>query len=157
MRIFVASDTHGRWGALCRALEETPDAEHVIFLGDGEDDVLSAMTDFPRFTYHRISGNCDLFSSAPGIQVLSLAGKRIFCTHGHTYSVKYGYDRVIAAAHRQNCDICLFGHTHEPYCTYEDGLYIMNPGSLGNPRGRAPSYGVIDITDAGIVCTLREL
>ncbi|MFR3419646.1 MAG: metallophosphoesterase family protein [Eubacterium sp.] len=43
---------------------------------------------------------------------------------------------------RRNADIVLFGHTHNQYTEYLDGLYIMNPGSVGMNG----DYGVIDIT-----------
>ena len=35
---------------------------------------------------------------------------------------------------------------------YDDGLYVMNPGSPSQPRGSKPGYGIVDITTAGVVC-----
>ena len=49
--------------------------------------------------------------------------------------------------HKRNADIVLFGHTHLPITEYDDELYLLNPGSLQYTDG---TYGVIDITDAGI-------
>lgn len=34
---------------------------------------------------------------------------------------------------------------------YDDGLYVMNPGSL---RGAYATYGILDITEAGIVTNI---
>ena len=49
--------------------------------------------------------------------------------------------------HKRNADIVLFGHTHLPITEYDDELYLLNPGSLQYADG---TYGIIDITDAGI-------
>ncbi|MGI6404129.1 MAG: metallophosphoesterase family protein [Oscillospiraceae bacterium] len=47
-------------------------------------------------------------------------------------------------------DICCFGHTHTPLSLYRDGVYLLNPGSLSQPRVGFPSYAVIDLTQAGV-------
>ena len=36
-------------------------------------------------------------------------------------------------------------------------LYVLNPGSLGAPRGGAPSYGRVDLCAGGIVCSHGNL
>ena len=45
----------------------------------------------------------------------------------------------------------MFGHTHKPYLDTEDGITILNPGSLSYPRqeGRRPSYMIMTIDEAG--------
>ena len=56
------------------------------------------------------------------------------------------------------CDILLFGHTHVRYNAYEDGIYILNPGSASAPHdGTKPSFGHIDISDAGIVMNIADI
>ena len=60
------------------------------------------------------------------------------------------------AAKENNCNIALFGHTHEKYYSYEDGLHLFNPGSIGSGYGGA-SYGVINITDKGILLSHGRL
>ena len=69
-------------------------------------------------------------------------------THGHTYHVKYGLSELKMSARSAKADILLYGHTHDPYTEYDDGLYIMNPGAvLGYPS----EYGVIDIQNGQIL------
>ena len=48
-------------------------------------------------------------------------------------------------------DIVMFGHTHKPYLDTEDGITILNPGSLSYPRqeGRRSSYMIMTIDEAG--------
>ena len=61
----------------------------------------------------------------------------------------------IHEARAKNADIALFGHTHRGLTRYEDGLYLMNPGSL--TRAGEHSYGIIDITDGGIFTNVIHL
>lgn len=52
----------------------------------------------------------------------------------------------------RQADILLFGHTHQPLTDYDDGLYILNPGSL---RGRG-TYGLLDVTPTGVLLNVVE-
>ncbi len=152
MRILVISDTHGNETALFRVVEAQPTARVVIHLGDGVEEAEAAAAAFPDREFHLIRGNNDWYAgrSYPLSEELLLGGRRLFCTHGHHYRVKMGlYDAVCAARERQ-ADLLLFGHTHQPLTDYEDGLYLMNPGSLGY----GGTYGYVDITPAGIVTNL---
>ena len=90
-----------------------------------------------------------------GLEVLE--GKRIFYTHGHTYGVKYGTSKLSEAARLNKYDIVLYGHTHIAKILYEDGIYIVNPGSCSSPREGRASYAVIDITENGIMPVIIEL
>ena len=101
-----------------------------------------------------LRGNCDWGSTLPATEELCLEGKRIFMTHGHLYQVKMGYYPIYCAAREKKADILLFGHTHVPMQDYDDGLYVLNPGSL---HGANASYGILDITPAGIMTNLLTL
>ncbi len=152
MRIVVISDTHGNGRALRQAVMDQPQASAVIHLGDGVREAQEAAQEFAELPFYLVRGNCD-FSAVgeeiPVIRLEKLGGKRILCMHGHAYEVKYGLTRAVFAAREQRADILLYGHTHQAFTAYEDGLYIMNPGSLS--RAGQPSYGVLDITSQGMV------
>ena len=47
--------------------------------------------------------------------------------------------------------ITLFGHTHIPVTVYEEGVWLVNPGSVSAPRQGKPTYAVIDIEQNGIM------
>ena len=149
MRILVVSDTHGDDWALRRAVAEQPEAKLVFHLGDGVEEALTVAEENPRRTFLIVRGNNDWRAgrSVPETGVYTAAEKRIFYTHGHRYDAKAGLYRLIGAAREQQADILLFGHTHAAMTDYDDGLYILNPGSLAYGH---PGYGIIDITDAGI-------
>lgn len=152
MRIVVVSDTHGNGRALRQAILDQPRASAVIHLGDGVREAQEAAREFADLPFFLVRGNCDWSTAGEEIPVTRLeflGGKRILCTHGHAYEVKYGLYRAVCAAHEQRADVLLYGHTHQAYTDYEDGLYILNPGSLS--RGGPVSYGLLDITPQGIV------
>jgi putative phosphoesterase len=83
--------------------------------------------------------------------MLVLEKRRILFVHGHTFQVKQSTDLIVAEAQLVQADVALFGHTHVAMTKYVDGVYLLNPGSVCQPRHGKPTYGVIDITDAGIV------
>lgn len=155
MRLLVVSDSHGDEGALLRALEAQPTARVVIHLGDGAREMAAVAEGCPERTVYGVRGNCDWTSDAAGLVYArdeTVGGKRIFFTHGHLYGVKSDLLRVTCAARERGADILLYGHTHVPFTVYDDGLYILNPGSLAGG-----AYGIVDITAAGIVPSLLRL
>ena len=156
MRIIVISDTHKKYSNLETIISKENGADLFIHLGDGENEA-SPFIDELQDKFIFVSGNNDFASIYPSEGEIIAEGKRIFFTHGHHYQVKWGYDRIIARAKSNKADILLFGHTHEAFKDYRDGLYIMNPGSAGLYSQGAPSYGVIEITKAGIVLTIVRL
>ena len=154
MRILVTSDTHRDKFALRSAVLRQPKADVVIHLGDGEEDVAAVKMSFPGKMFLQVRGNCDWGSTLPAVGEITLEGRKIFYTHGHLYNVKYGMYQIVCAARERKADILLFGHTHVPLTDYEDGLYLLNPGSLHGSEG---TYGILDITPAGIVTNVVRL
>ena len=150
MRILVASDTHHDKNSLYQAILSQPTAQVVIHLGDGADEAEEMRYAFPDRMFLQVRGNCDWGSSLPVVGEITLEGKKIMYTHGHAYQVKYGTYDLISAARDRKADIVLYGHTHQAETRYEDGLYIMNPGSLAGNG----SYGIVDLTKAGIVTNI---
>lgn len=147
MRILVVSDVHGAVHRLRRILESHPEARTVFFLGDGERDMDSVMDEFPGKSFVCVRGNCDIGSTLPSTELRELMGKRIFATHGHEQYVKHGDTALLEQGRALGADLVLYGHTHTPESRYEEGLYVMNPGSVREGR-----YGFADITDSGIMC-----
>lgn len=151
MRIVVISDSHRRNGNVKKILDAQQNARHVFFLGDVTGDIEELIKFYPDKIFHIVSGNCDIFSVYPAADIAEVGGHRIFFTHGHTLGVKYGTERLIAAARAAGCDIALYGHTHVSKTLYENGMYVVNPGSCTEPREGGKSYAVIDIEKSGIM------
>lgn len=142
MKFIVFSDSHGDVDHMVKAVRlEKPDL--CFFLGDGEYDLTRLQRRFPRLPVNAVRGNCDVCSSLPRALSCAAGGVRIFATHGHLYGVKHDpiYRELCEAAHAENADVVLFGHTHDPFRDRSMGMLLLNPGSIG-PTTR-PSYGLI--------------
>lgn len=155
MRIVVISDSHKRAVVIDKILSAEAEAEHIFFLGDYVKDIEDFEYIYTNKKFHIVSGNCDYLSTIPSVALEVLEGKRIFYTHGHTYYVKHGTEKLIEAAKQNKYDIVLYGHTHIANILYEDGIYIVNPGSVSLAREGKPSYAVIDITENGIMPIIK--
>ena len=142
MKLLVFSDSHGMPLYMRETLEKHRDVDAVIFLGDGQNDFQMMRALFPNIAFYSVRGNCDL------------DGAKIFCTHGHLYHVKSGLYTVVCAAREAGANLLLFGHTHEALETYDDGLYILNPGSCSGFRA---TCGLVDISPAGILTNILHI
>lgn len=154
MKILVFSDSHGNTLNMKLAVErERPD--RMFHLGDVSRDAEELGELFPDIPLEKVCGNCDLYSQAPN-QVIADAGRRRFLlTHGHLYHVKLGIGSAVQAARKAGVDLLAFGHTHEALCVLDDGLWILNPGSIRG--GYRPSYGVILLENDKLTCHITEL
>ena len=151
MKILVFSDSHGKSTYMEKALLGHPDAEAAIFLGDGVADFLSLPLNNIARLYVR--GNCDWhpeYSFIPAVDSITMANKKIVFLHGHTHSAKSGMEALKSLAQDMGADILLFGHTHVATEHYENGIYYLNPGSIGG-KDAAPTYGIITIKENGIL------
>lgn len=154
MKIIVTSDSHGDKYSLNSIMSMHKDCDVVINCGDSRDDLDDIKLMYKDKMYYEVKGNCDFGSLLPGKIVTTIAGHKFFITHGHMYNAKYGLYNLVCAAREENCDFLLFGHTHESFNTYEDGMYIMNPGSCNGYNG---TYGIIEILDNGILTNIAKL
>lgn len=159
MKILVISDSHGNAPDILRTVSVHPDAELLIFLGDGLRDLELVRSSFPQtMAVIAVSGNCDFFTFGGGAardeELIALDGYRIFACHGHRFGVKGGLGGLASAAHSRGADVALFGHTHTPhegldYCG-EHALRLFNPGSLGRSGDGCAHYGILDLRKNGI-------
>ena len=158
MRAIVFSDSHGNYDVLEKIMEMHKDnADIFIHLGDGEREAELISYAYPEKELVFVAGNCDFGSDKKDYDTIKFCGKQIFLTHGARFGVKSSLDVLKNEGAKFGADIILYGHTHIPYTEYENGVYIMNPGSCGRPREGKPSYGIIDITEAGIHIHTSEI
>lgn len=123
--------------------------DRLIHLGNGLRDLQTACKAYPSLPVLSVRGNNDdSFFNAPAEQTADICGKRIFMAHGHTYGVKLGLGRLLAAGRRRGADIVLFGHTHAPRCIHEGGMLVINPGSVFLSVSLRRTYGLLTIDQA---------
>lgn len=159
MRIIVMSDSHGDYFAVEEIIQRNLSADMFIHLGDGERELDDVVRKYPQINVFHVKGNCDFASMSPDMLCLETEyGHRFIAVHGHNHAVKYTHDVIKKIAAQNKADIIFYGHTHCRECKYEDGFYILNPGSASCPRdGTAPSYAYIDITEKGILANIVSL
>lgn len=153
MRLLVLSDSHGNCRAVRRALEAQSDVRHVVFLGDGLREIEDVADEEPGRVFYTVPGNCDFGATALPVREETFGGMRVMFTHGHLHRVKYGLEPLCVAAQARQAGLVLFGHTHQPLFRYEEGLYLVNPGSVGKD-GR---YAVVDIVSGGVMANLLQV
>ena len=87
-----------------------------------------------------------------------LAGRRVRLVYGSPRKVNEylfedkparTFERIAAGA---DCDVLVFGHTHQPWIREYRGVLFVNCGSVGKPKDGDPraAFAVLEATD-GVV------
>ena len=157
MDYLIFSDSHGRRNALLDVVQRQiqPPAA-VFFAGDGLRD-LEVLEGYD-LTVHAVAGNCDWMALEEQERLILAGGLRVLLTHGHLYSVKSGYGRLIARGASLGADVILFGHTHQPHyerleagtelgtCVLAKPLHLFNPGSVAEG-----SFGTLTVQNGQVL------
>jgi uncharacterized protein len=153
-KVLVVSDSHG----LTKELEvirerHLDEVDLMIHCGDSQ-----LMADNKAMTgYLTVMGNCD-FSGYPLETNTEIAGRKIFITHGHRYSVKTSMLNLGYKAEEVNADIVCFGHSHILGAEVIDGRLFLNPGSVRLPRERLEkTYVILELLEEKIMMSVYEL
>jgi len=134
-RVMIVSDTHRREGNLAQALFDEGPIDMLIHLGDfeGNQDIIEEMANCKTIM---VPGNNDFDSHMPSEKEITIAGKKILLTHGHY---------------------------HRPVIIKENGLTLINPGSISYPRqeSRKCTYIMMEFENFEKNCeihfTIKEL
>lgn len=150
MRVLIVSDTHRDNDNYFKVIEKLKDIDMVIHCGDAEGSEY-AISEAAGCETHIVMGNNDFFSDLPREIETEIGGYRVLITHGHTYCVSMGSERIKEEALLRGFDIVMFGHTHKPLLDIDKDVIAVNPGSLSYPRqdGRKPSYMIMEIDRNG--------
>lgn len=152
MKVLIVSDTHGRDENLEMAVNREAPFDMLVHCGDveGREFFIEALADCPCTI---VAGNNDFFADLPREDVVDIQGNRFLVTHGHYYGVSMEFDQLAEAAREKDCVGAFFGHIHVPVLEKQDGILLVNPGSLAFPRqrGRRPSYAVLETDENNTV------
>ncbi|MBE6037018.1 MAG: metallophosphoesterase [Clostridiales bacterium] len=148
MRYLVISDTHGATDVaemVFKSQHSIDPIDEIIHLGDYYRDAmdLARRVDVPVTA---VKGNMDGSFSSNDYKILETEFGNIYLAHGHMESVKFSNREIMYKADALGCKAVFYGHTHVPFYTVEEGLYVLNPGSLGRPAGgRKGSYAIVTV------------
>ena len=150
MRILIVSDTHRINRNYLELLDRLHPLDLIIHCGDveGSEYTLKEAAPCPVMM---IAGNNDFFSQLPRELNFNIGKYKVWVTHGHNYFVYSGLQKIKEAARSRGVDIVCFGHTHQPIVVQEEGLTLVNPGSISYPRqsNHQPSYVLMDVDREG--------
>ena len=153
MKILVMSDSHGSKNNLLDAVAlESP--EMILHIGDNNKDCAAIESLYPDIPLRSVRGNCDTHSAGLDIDEFVIDGICFLMTHGHLFGVKTSMKRITEYAASRNADVLLFGHTHIPYYSIDDGMHVINPGSI---RIGEKSYAVLVIKNGAVLCEHKKL
>lgn len=161
MKWVIASDIHGS-AYYCEQLLSAfvkEKADKLLLLGDvlyhgPRNDLprdyapkkVIAMLNAMKDRIMCVRGNCDTevdqmvleFPVLADYGIITVGSRMIYATHGHNYNP----DKLPPL---QKGDALLYGHIHVPKCYTQDGVLILNPGSVSIPKeGSAHSYMVLE-------------
>lgn len=153
----AVSDTHGNKRALKAIIREFPKVPYLFHLGDNVRDAVFLSDHLPDTCVLNVKGNCDPGYPDPVYEDVVIKGQRIILTHGHTLQVKYGLDRLLYYAQEHDANAILFGHTHIPVVEREGAVWLINPGSAGEARGRGETVAMLLIGETGIIPRILPL
>jgi uncharacterized protein len=155
LRIVVVADTHSRPDPRSAALIAAQHPDHILHAGDiGAREVLDALAVHAPVT--AVRGNID--AQMPGIpDVVTLDvrdGDRTLVTmllmHIAVYGPKLRADAA-RLARGAGASLVVCGHSHVPFIGRDQGIAVVNAGSIGPRRFQLPIvFAVVDVRRDGV-------
>lgn len=161
MKLFFISDIHGSVYYLKKVLEiyKKSSADYLVILGDelyhgarnplpegyNPKEVAEILNEY-KDEIIAIRGNCDSevdqmvlkYPLMSDYSIVLYREKRLFLTHGHIYNRE-------KLPNLSKGDSIIYGHTHIPVAEEQDGIFVMNPGSITFPKENTPHcYGILE-------------
>ena len=155
LRIVVVADTHSQPHPRSAELIAAQRPDHILHAGDiGAPEVLDALAALAPVT--AVRGNID--AQMPGIpDVVTLDvrdGDRTLVTmlllHIAVYGPKLRADAA-RLARAEDASVVVCGHSHVPFLGRDQGIAVVNAGSIGPRRFRLPIvFAVVDVRRDGV-------
>lgn len=149
MKILIIGDTHGMDDLFTTIKRKAAPFEMLLHVGDVEEEKRFYEKKSGKAQALFVRGNCDDYSKDPLERIVNIDGRRIYMTHGHCLNLDGTEESLHAlydVAKNHEADIVVFGHTHIPLIEAQDGVLLLNPGSLAfNAMGMPPSYITLEL------------
>lgn len=144
MKILICSDSHGNDRALVDIYLANPKCDLYLHAGDSESDAWSIVP------FESVLGNCDYRYDFPLRKIIDTPYGKLLIQHHPNMprDIIKQYD----------IKIFVHGHTHIRKDKTEDGIRILNPGSIAFPRDRYDlSYVILNITENDCMVEFHSL
>jgi len=140
VRICVCSDNHGNLESIEKIKNDNPTCDYYFHLGDSNFDEKTLSP------FISVQGNNDWEVDYPRQRIVEICNHRILLIHGDGYT--YAISGLANKAKHEECDVLMFGHTHEFFDEEYKGIRLINPGSCFHNRDlSSPSYAIVTIDD----------
>jgi putative phosphoesterase len=157
LRVVVVADTHSQPDPRSDALIAAERPDHILHAGDiGAPKVLDALRAHAPVV--AVRGNIDAqMAGVPDVVTIDVrdqGGDRTLLTlllmHLAVYGPKLRADAV-RLARAADASIVVCGHSHVPFIGRDQGLAVVNAGSIGPRRFRLPIvFAVVEIRRDGV-------
>lgn len=152
MKIVLMSDSHGHTGRVVDVALAEQDAELILHAGDVEDSI--GGLDNIKF----VAGNNDYYSDLANVYEFNTPYGKGLLLHSHQVHGFKKPEALLKLAKQHGYAIICFGHTHVPHFSLEDGIYLINPGSLYyNRDGSDLGYFVLEINSNEIKANFKKV
>lgn len=155
MKLFIISDTHGNLTKVYEVYKTLSSIDAIIHLGDYSKDAEKIQNEL-GVDVISVKGNMDNSHSNADFKILTTECGKLYLSHGHMENVKIKYQNILYRAEEEGCIAALFGHTHKPIFEEQNGIYLINPGSLSLPAdGNQGSYAIVNTSKNGITGSIE--
>lgn len=148
MLVGIISDTHGLLRP--QVFDAFAGVEHILHGGDiGGLDLLVELEAIAPVT--AVWGNTDdgdTCARVPEVARVRLGEVCVEVVHGQQFGSPT--PATVAAAH-PDCDLVVFGHSHQPVIQRVGKVLAVNPGSAGARRFRAPVTVALATIEGGLI------
>ncbi|AMC93863.1 hypothetical protein AOC36_07660 [Erysipelothrix larvae] len=138
IEVIIVSDNHGLTTPLELVKLKHPHADGFIHCGDSE---LS-----PQYLsgYYACTGNNDYYYQYPEYVIAEIKGIKFYITHGHQFYTNNRIEGLTKKAVNHHCMFACYGHTHVYNVEENNGVTLINPGSMRyNRDGTKPCYAQV--------------
>ena len=152
MKILIMSDSHGHHDLVRRAIGQEAPIDMLIHAGDVEGDLEQVLGPGRDYELRVVAGNMDWSDRLEDELCFPIGDHhRVYLTHGHRLGVHSGTYWLVERARKKGADIAVYGHIHVPDYGTEEGVLVINPGSIAKPRqqGWRKSYAVMTVDEDG--------
>lgn len=144
MKILLCSDSHGNNAALEEIYHRYPKCDLYLHAGDSESDEYSIRP------FEAVKGNCDFGGYFEDRRLINTPYGVLLMQHYPTIPH--------SIINKYKVRIFVYGHAHTRVNKKEEGLIIINPGSIAFPRdGHDLSFAILDISASDVHVEFHSL